>query len=162
MIEDIRVKEVFEAILVILFILVSVVGLGYAIGVLIDGLWKDEDYITGNYPKITFKLFTEMYAINPNNWKLKDTHVCYTRFGAVHCIVFKTRRDYEKYLKFKKEKETRDRETERLKGEVELAKFFQEDIDRYRSETMKEMKAHLPESMIPHETGALRRSNTHE
>lgn len=162
MIENIRVKEVFEAILVILFILVSVVGLGYAIGVLIDGIWKDEDYMTGDFPKITFKLFTEMYAINPNNWEFKDDHVCYDRYGKRHRMAFKTKRDYRKYKKFMKEKETREREVKRLKEEAEIAKCFQDDIDRYRDETLKEMKSHLPENMIPHDTGALRRSNNYD
>ena len=162
MIEDIRVKEVFEAILVILFILVSVVGLGYAVGVLFESIFEDEDYMTGNFPKITFKLFIEMYAINPNNWEFKDTHVCYNRYGERHRMVFKTKRDFGKYKKFKEKEETRKREVERLKEEAKIAKCFQDDIDRYRAETMKEMKSHLPENMIPHETGALRRSNTYE
>ena len=149
---------VVKAIFVIIFILVSVVGLGYAFGKILESAFGDENYITGNYPRITFKLFAEMYAISPNKWEFHDTHVRYQRC----IIVFKTIRDYRKYLKFKEEKETRDREIERLKGEVELAKFFQKDIDKYRSETMKEMKSHLPENMIPHETGELRRSNTYE
>lgn len=153
MIEDISVKAVFEAIFVIIFILVSVVGLGYAIGVILESAFEDEDYMTGNYPKITFKLFTEMYAISPNKWEFHDTHVRYQR----RIIVFKTKRDYRKYQKFKEKEETRKQEVERLKGEAELAKFFQADIDRYRAETLKEMKSHLPENMIPHDTGALRK-----
>ena len=131
MIEDISVKAVVEAIFVILFILVSVVGLGYAVGVLFEGVFEDEDYMTGNYPKITFKLFTEMYAISLNKWELHDTHVRYQS----RIIVFKTKRDYRKYQKFKEKKETREREVARLKEEAELAKCFQADIDRYRAET---------------------------
>lgn len=158
MIEDISVKAVLEAIFVIIIILVSVVGIGYAFGVILESAFEGENYINGNYPKITFKLFTEMYAISPNKWEFHDTHVRYQS----RIIVFKTRRDYTKYLKFKKEKETREREVKRLKEEAEIAKFFQEDIDRYRAETLKEMKSHIPENIIPHETGALRRSNTYE
>ena len=158
MIEDISVKAVFEAIFVIIFILVSVVGLGYAIGVILESAFEDEDYMTGNYPKITFKLFTEMYAISPNKWEFHDTHVRYQ--GRI--MVFKTKRDYRKYKKFREEKQTREREVQRLKEEAEIAKCFQDDIDRYRAETLKEMKSHLPENMIPHDTGALRRSNTYE
>lgn len=158
MIEDISVKAVFEAIFVIIFILVTVVGLGYAFGMILESAFEDEDYISGNYPKITFNLFTEMYAISPNKWEFHDTHVRYQR----RIIVFKTKRDYRKYQKFKEKEETRKQEVERLKGEAELAKFFQADIDRYRAETLKEMKSHLPENMIPHDTGALRRSNTYE
>lgn len=158
MIEDISVKAVLEAIFVVFFILVSVVALGYAIGMLYESLLEDEDYISGNHPKITFKLFTEMYAISPNKWEFHDTHVRYQN----RIIVFKTKMDYRKYKKFKEKEETREQEVERLKEEAELAKFFQADIDRYRAETMKEMKSHLPENMIPHETGALRRSNIYD
>lgn len=162
MTEDISVKAVFEAIFVIIFILVSVVGIGYAFGVLLESAFEDEDYMTGDFPKITFKLFAEMYAINPNNWEFKDTHVCYDRYGKRHRMAFKTKRDYRKYKKFREEKQTREREVQRLKEEAEIAKCFQDDIDRYRTETLKEMKSHLPENMIPHDTGALRRSNTYE
>ena len=162
MTENISMKAVFEAIFVIIFILVSVVGIGYAFGVLLESAFEDEDYMTGDFPKITFKLFAEMYAINPHNWEFKDTHVCYDRYGKRHRMAFKTKRDYRKYKKFSEEKQTREREVQRLKEEAEIAKCFQDDIDRYRAETLKEMKSHLPENMIPHDTGALRRSNTYE
>lgn len=89
-------------------------------------------------------------------------YVCYIDGGSKRGIVFKTERDYKKYKKFRKEEIEKRRKLERIKAEDELAKCFQADIDRYRAETIKEMKSHLPESMIPHETGALRRSNTHE
>lgn len=147
---------------VVLFFLLFGVVIIVWIHAIIDAFFDDGNYMTGNAPTITYRLFIEMYAINPIKWSLENDYVCYIDGGSKRRIVFKTERDYKKYKKFRKEEIGKRRKLERIKAEAELAKCFQADIDRYRAEAMKEMKAHLPESMIPHETGALRRSNTHE
>ena len=154
--------NVVKMIVIVLLFLLLCVAITFLVRAIIDVFCDDGNYMTGNAPTITYRLFIEMYAINSIKWSLEDDYVCYIDGGSKRRIVFKTERDYKKYKKFRKEEIEKKRKLERIKAEAELAKCFQADIDRYRAETMKEMKSHLPENMIPHDTGALRRSNTYD
>lgn len=137
-------------VLLICGILPIIVGIKLAIDC------NEDEYQTINdsYPKITFQLFTEMYSIRPDKWELKNDYVYYLDdcedyipvfpLGKWTKIAFKTGKDHRKYRKFYTRREEQKRILDTLSAEKDLAKQFQEDVNKYRSEVIEEMKAHMP------------------
>ena len=141
-------------IVVIVLLFCGILPIIVEIKLIIDCNEKEYQKINDGYPKITFQLFTEMYSIRPDKWKLKDDHVYYLDDcedyvhvwppGKWQKIAFKTGKDYRKYRKFYTRRKEQKRMLDTLSAEKNLARQFQEDVNKYRSEVIEEMKAHMP------------------
>lgn len=98
-----------------------------------------------NTPRISFKLFKEMYQLNPEKWSMYENYlyVNYDDDNTSHRVDFNSFIDWLRYGRFRKKiRENKNKQT-RYNAEVELVKELQKEIDRYQKENIEEIKAHL-------------------
>lgn len=98
-----------------------------------------------NTPRISFKLFKEMYQLNPEKWSMYENYlyVNYDDNNTSHRVDFNSFIDWLRYGKFRKRiRENKNKQT-RYNTEVELVKELQKEIDKYQKENIKEMEIHL-------------------
>ena len=98
-----------------------------------------------NTPRISFKLFKEMYQLNPEKWSMYENYlyVNYDDNNTSHRVDFNSFIDWLRYGKFRKKiRENKNKQT-RYNAEVELVNELQKEIDKYQKENIKEMEIHL-------------------
>lgn len=98
-----------------------------------------------NTPRISFKLFKEMYQLNPEKWSMYENYlyVNYDDNNTSHRVDFNSFIDWLRYGRFRKKiRENKNKQT-RYNAEVELVKELQKEIDKYQKENIKEMEIHL-------------------
>lgn len=95
-------------------------------------------------PRISFKLFREMYQLNPKKWSM------YEGYLYVHYNVHTARRvdfnsfiDLLRYRRFRKKIKKNETKQTRYNAEVELVNELQKEIDKYQKENIEEVKVHL-------------------
>lgn len=96
-------------------------------------------------PRISFKLFKEMYQLNPEKWSMYENYlyVNYDDNNTSHRVDFNSFIDWLRYGRFRKKiRENKNKQT-RYNAEVELVKELQKEIDKYQKENIKEMEIHL-------------------
>lgn len=97
-----------------------------------------------NTPRISFKLFKEMYQLNPERWLMYENYlfVNYDN-NTSHRVDFNSFIDWLRYGRFRKKiRENKNKQT-RYNAEVELVNELQKEIDKYQKENIKEMEIHL-------------------
>ncbi len=105
-------------------------------------LWRVER--GKNTPRISFKLFKEMYQFNPEKWSMYENYL-YVNYddNTSHRVDFNSFIDWLRYGRFRiKVRENKNKQT-RYNAEVELVKELQKEIDKYQKENIKEIKTHL-------------------
>lgn len=98
-----------------------------------------------NTPRISFKLFKEMYQLNPEKWSMYENYlyVNYDDNNTSHRVDFNSFIDWLRYGRFRKKiRENKNKQT-RYNAEVELVNELQKEIDKYQKENIKEMEIHL-------------------
>lgn len=98
-----------------------------------------------NTPRISFKLFKEMYQLNPKKWSMYENYlyVNYDDNNTSHRVDFNSFIDWLRYGRFRKKiRENKNKQT-RYNAEVELVNELQKEIDKYQRENIKEMEIHL-------------------
>lgn len=98
-----------------------------------------------NTPRISFKLFKEMYQLNPEKWSMYENYlyVNYDDNNTSHRVDFNSFIDWLRYGRFRKKiRENKNKQT-RYNAEVELVNELQKEIDKYQKENIEEIKAHL-------------------
>ena len=98
-----------------------------------------------NTPRISFKLFKEMYQLNPEKWSMYENYlyVNYDDNNTSHRVDFNSFIDWLRYGRFRKKiRENKNKQT-RYNAEVELVNELQKEIDKYQRENIKEMEIHL-------------------
>ena len=98
-----------------------------------------------NTPRISFKLFKEMYQLNPKKWSMYENYlyVNYDDNNTSHRVDFNSFIDWLRYGRFRKKiRENKNKQT-RYNAEVELVNELQKEIDKYQKENIKEMEIHL-------------------
>ena len=96
-------------------------------------------------PRISFKLFKEMYQLNPEKWSMYENYlyVNYDDNNTSHRVDFNSFIDWLRYGRFRKKiRENKNKQT-RYNAEVELVNELQKEIDKYQKENIKEMEIHL-------------------
>ena len=96
-------------------------------------------------PRISFKLFKEMYQLNPKKWSMYENYlyVNYDDNNTSHRVDFNSFIDWLRYGRFRKKiRENKNKQT-RYNAEVELVNELQKEIDKYQRENIKEMEIHL-------------------
>ncbi len=131
-----------SGILVISGVIIFIIGLVYFHFVL---AWHD--MIDDTAPRLTFKAFSQLYALNPQSWQLHLINVSYCREIDGHynsqIIEFVKYPDVIRYKFFHGKIEEDRKELERIKNEKEFIKYVQCDIDDYRRRNIEEMEKHL-------------------
>lgn len=95
-------------------------------------------------PRISFKLFREMYQLNPKKWSMYEGYL-YVRYN-VHTarrVDFNSFIDLLRYRRFRKKIKKNETKQTRYNAEVELVNELQKEIDKYQRENIKEMEIHL-------------------
>lgn len=95
-------------------------------------------------PRISFKLFKEMYQLNPEKWSMYENYL-YVEYddNTSHRVDFNNFMDRLRYGRFRiKVRENKDKQT-RYNAEVELVNELQKEIDKYQKENIEEVKARL-------------------
>lgn len=98
-----------------------------------------------NCPRISFKLFKEMYQLNPDIWSLDNlNYLIFNKSIYSHQrIEFDSYKDVLKYNYFRKKQRKNKYEQERHEAEVDLLRELQKEIDKYQKENIEEIKIHL-------------------
>lgn len=94
-----------------------------------------------NTPRISFKLFKEMYQLNPEKWSMYESYL-YINYddNTSHRVDFNSFIDWLRYGRFRiKIRESKNKQT-RYNAEVELVNELQKEIDRYQKENIEEIK----------------------
>lgn len=92
-------------------------------------------------PRISFKLFKEMYQLNPEKWSMYENYL-YVNYddNASHRVDFNNFIDWLRYGRFRiKVRENKNKQT-RYNAEVKLVNELQKEIDRYQKENIEEIK----------------------
>lgn len=95
-------------------------------------------------PRISFKLFKEMYQLNPEKWSMYENYL-FVNYddNTSHRVDFNNFIDLLRYGRFRKKiKENKTKQT-RYNAEVELVNELQKEIDKYQKENIEEVKVHL-------------------
>ena len=95
-------------------------------------------------PRISFKLFKEMYQLNPEKWSMYENYL-YVKYddNTSHRVDFNNFIDRLRYGRFRiKVRESENKQVQ-YNAEVELVKELQKEIDKYQKENIKEMEIHL-------------------
>ena len=95
-------------------------------------------------PRISFKLFKEMYQLNPEKWSMYENYL-YVNYddNTSHRVDFNNFIDWLRYGRFRiKVRESENKQVQ-YNAEVELVKELQKEIDKYQKENIEEIKAHL-------------------
>lgn len=100
-----------------------------------------------NTPRISFKLFKEMYQLNPEKWSMYENYlyVNYDDNNTSHRVDFNSFIDWLRYGRFRKKiRENKNKQT-RYNAEVELVNELQKEIDKYQKENIKEVRRSIEE-----------------
>lgn len=92
-------------------------------------------------PRISFKLFKEMYQLNPEKWSMYENYL-YVEYddNTSHRVDFNNFIDRLRYGRFRiKVRENKNKQT-RYNAEVELVNELQKEIDKYQKENIKEVR----------------------
>lgn len=95
-------------------------------------------------PCISFKLFKEMYQLNPEKWSMYENYL-YVNYddNTSHRVDFNNFIDRLRYGRFRiRVKENKNKQAQ-YNAEVELVKELQKEIDKYQKENIEEIKTHL-------------------
>lgn len=95
-------------------------------------------------PRISFKLFKEMYQLNPEKWSMYENYL-YVKYddNTSHRVDFNSFIDWLRYGRFRiKVRESKNKQV-RYNAEVELVNELQKEIDKYQKENIEEIKTHL-------------------
>ena len=108
-------------------------------------LWRVER--EKDTPRISFKLFKEMYQLNPEKWLMYENYlyVNYDDDNTSHRVDFNNFIDRLRYGRFRiKVRESENKQT-RYNAEVELVNELQKEIDRYQKENIEEIRRSIEE-----------------
>ena len=96
-------------------------------------------------PRISFKLFKEMYQLNPKKWSMMYESYLYVYYdiNTSHRVDFNSFIDLLRYRRFRKKVKENKNKQVRYNAEVELVNELQKEIDKYQKENIEEMKIHL-------------------
>lgn len=92
-------------------------------------------------PRISFKLFKEMYQLNPKKWSMYENYL-FVNYAdnTSHRVDFNSFIDWLRYGRFRiKVRENKNKQT-RYNAEVKLVNELQKEIDRYQKENIEEIK----------------------
>lgn len=95
-------------------------------------------------PRISFKLFKEMYQLNPEKWSMYENYL-YVEYddNTFHRVDFNNFIDRLRYGRFRKKIKENKTKQARYNAEVELVNELQKEIDKYQKENIEEVKARL-------------------
>ena len=93
-------------------------------------------------PRISFKLFKEMYQLNPEKWSMYENYlyVNYDDNNTSHRVDFNNFIDLLRYRRFRKKAKENKNKQARYNAEVELVNELQKEIDKYQKENIEEIK----------------------
>ena len=97
-------------------------------------------------PRISFKLFKEMYQLNPEKWSMYENYnYLYVEYddNTSHRVDFNNFIDLLRYKRFRKKIRKNKIKQTRYNAEVELVNELQKEIDKYQKENIEEVKVHL-------------------
>ena len=99
-----------------------------------------------NTPRISFKLFKEMYQLNPEKWSMYENYL-YINYddNTSHRVDFNNFIDWLRYRRFRKKIKDNKNKQARYNAEVELVNELQEEIDKYQKENIKEVRRSIEE-----------------
>lgn len=105
-----------------------------------------------NTPRISFKLFKEMYQLNPKKWSMYENYL-FVNYAdnTSHRVDFNNFIDLLRYERFRKKIRKNKIKQTRYNAEVELVNELQKEIDKYQKENIEEVKVHLEKETIPSE-----------
>lgn len=94
-----------------------------------------------NTPRISFKLFKEMYQLNPEKWSMYENYL-YVNYddNTSHRVDFNSFIDWLRYGRFRKKIKDNKNKQIRYNAEVELVNELQKEIDKYQKENIEEIK----------------------
>ena len=97
-----------------------------------------------NTPRISFKLFKEMYQLNPEKWSMYENYL-YVNYddNTSHRVDFNSFINWLRYGRFRKKIKDNKNKQAQYNAEVELVNELQKEIDKYQKENIKEMEIHL-------------------
>lgn len=92
-------------------------------------------------PRISFKLFKEMYQLNPEKWSMYENYL-YVEYddNTSHRVDFNNFIDRLRYGRFRKKIRKNKNKQAQYNAEVELVNELQKEIDKYQKENMKEIR----------------------
>lgn len=92
-------------------------------------------------PRISFKLFKEMYQLNPKKWSMYENYL-FVNYAdnTSHRVDFNSFIDWLRYGRFRIKVKNNKNKQVRYNAEVELVKELQKEIDKYQKENIKEIK----------------------
>lgn len=95
-------------------------------------------------PRISFKLFKEMYQLNPKKWSMYENYL-FVNYAdnTSHRVDFNNFIDRLRYGRFRIKVRESENKQAQYNAEVELVKELQKEIDKYQKENIEEIKAHL-------------------
>ena len=95
-------------------------------------------------PRISFKLFKEMYQLNPEKWSMYENYL-YVNYddNTSHRVDFNSFINWLRYGRFRKKIKDNKNKQAQYNAEVELVNELQKEIDKYQRENIKEMEIHL-------------------
>ena len=95
-------------------------------------------------PRISFKLFKEMYQLNSEKWSMMYESYLWVKYSDTSSRVdFNSFIDLLRYRRFRKKIKENKIKQARYNAEVELVNELQKEIDKYQKENIKEMEIHL-------------------
>lgn len=99
-----------------------------------------------NTPRISFKLFKEMYQLNPEKWSMYENYL-YINYddNTSHRVDFNNFIDWLRYRRFRKKVRESKNKQAQYNAEVELVKELQKEIDKYQKENIKEVRRSIEE-----------------
>ena len=99
-----------------------------------------------NTPRISFKLFKEMYQLNPEKWSMYENYL-YINYddNTSHRVDFNNFIDWLRYRRFRKKIKDNKNKQARYNAEVELVNELQKEIDKYQKENIKEVRRSIEE-----------------
>ena len=134
------VRIEISTILNALYIIGIIVVAGFIVSYLSWKIDKGKDT-----PRISFKLFKEMYQLNPEKWSMYGSYLWVKYSHTSHRVDFNNFIDWLRYGRFRiKVRENKNKQT-RYNAEVELVKELQKEIDRYQKENIEEIRRSIEE-----------------
>ena len=94
-------------------------------------------------PRISFKLFKEMYQLNPEKWSMYENYLFVKYKHTSRRVDFNNFIDLLRYRRFRKKAKENKNKQARYNAEVELVNELQKEIDKYQKENIEEVKARL-------------------
>ena len=99
-----------------------------------------------NTPRISFKLFKEMYQLNPEKWSMYENYL-YVNYDDNNSqrVDFNSFNDWLRYGRYRKKIKDNKNKQARYNAEVELVNELQKEIDKYQKENIKEVRRSIEE-----------------